>query len=253
MSHYAFGRQIEHAASGVRLQSLRLKPPFLVCPSCGCLHPGRVARRLAWMPGFTLLVIWAWSLVVPAAANAGAPELALLERYSSKELAPGALSVAVSPPDMAKAESEIGMALVLAVPNSAVVWNRRGSGTPLWDQPGGQTIAYLGNGEWVELKDEWSGYGGVPFGAVVAGGEAGWVDMRRVHRLPIPDGDILHVFPVEGVNLYSEPQGDFLLWLPPGTPLLLEDALGEDSWLSVKLLVGGQSGWLPAKAVQAGD
>lgn len=231
----------EGVAGGVRLPALRACRPAFVCPACGKVHPGGFVRLL-WLVGLVLPVWWLSPRQVRTApVSAGQHRV----RQLSAGLKPGAQRNIRRIPRVEHPPGPSTVSGVLAVPTTAVVWNRSGAGTYLWSAPGGEILGFLDNGGWLELLDSWQSAGGVPFGAVRAGDLAGWADMRAVHRLPRPEMQVEHVLPAAGGVLYAVPGGTALRWLPPGTPLLLNEH-PRGSWLEVQLLVGGESGWLPA-------
>lgn len=238
-------RRPDANAAGVRLPALRATRPVFVCPACGKVHPGGFFRLL-WL---VALVLPAWWLV-PRPALSTAVSDGIPRR--SAGLKPGAmLPGAGNVRQTRRSEQTPGPSSVsgaLAVPTTAVVWNRSGAGTYLWAEPGGRITGFLHNGLWVALLESWQGAGGVPFGAVRAGEVSGWADMRAVHRLPRPAEPVLLVRPDAGASLLDAPGGTLLRWLPPGTPLLLSGPETE-GWAGVALLVGGQAGWLLAAAL----
>jgi hypothetical protein len=222
----------------VRLDAPRLPRRGLVCPACGRVHG--VGKRVF---GLALLLAVVLSLPVGglATAEAGAARSARGAHarlgVGAEPLPASALTASPLPPD----PIQIPAPAPLTVPDTAVVWNRDGTGTYLWDRPGGAIAGFIENGLVVRLMERWEAHGGVPFGEIELEGVTGWADMRAVHRVALPEGGFERL-PV-GANLYDSPGGTALTWLTPGTPVVVL-AMGGAGWAEVELVVGDAGGWV---------
>ncbi|HUF37166.1 MAG TPA: SH3 domain-containing protein [Anaerolineales bacterium] len=223
--------------TGVRLAALRLPPRGLRCAVCGRVHG---VGRLVFWPALLL----AAALMLPfggdvqAGAGGGRAAAVRRARPAASTLPPAAVPADLeSPPD----PEPVAAPTALAVPATAVVWNRAGTGVYLWDRPGGAIVASIENGRIVQLADRWEALGGAPFGEVEFEGETGWVDMRSVHRVAVPEGGFDRI--AAGTFLYDAPGGRALAWLPAGTPVMVT-GVEEPGWQEVELVIGGETGWI---------
>ena len=228
--------------SGVFFRPLAAGRSLFRCRVCGRMHLRQFGRLIAF--ALSLLALF-FASAVRETAPAGhrrhpgvsRPAVAVLRAGPREEISRPAVSV-----------SPVG-SLPGEVPDTAVIWNRNGSGTYLWGSPGTGILAFLPNGVWVTLLGEWSEAGAVPFGAAEIGGRNGWLDMRDAHRMPQPGRLVLLTRPDTGVFLYENPGGKRLGWLPPGTPVMPEAGGEEGGWMTVRLLVGENTGSLPPGSI----
>jgi hypothetical protein len=225
----------------VRLDAPRLPRGGLRCPVCGRVHG--IGR---WIFALALLLAAVLSLPVggPARADTGTARSAGGGHARMESPAEPAEEAAArtGTADIQNSPVEVHPAVpLLNAPDTAVVWNRAGTGVYLWDRPGGAILAFIENGLVVRLTERWEGYGGVPFGEAAYDGGLGWVDMRSVHRVVVPEVGFDRL--AAGGYLYDAPGGQVLAWLPAGTPVIVigESATG---WLEVELLVGKARGWI---------
>lgn len=134
----------------------------------------------------------------------------------------------------------------LPIPDTGLIWNPKGEGVYLWQSPGQHILTWLANGAVIRFLDQWEAYGGLAWAWVSVAGQEGWVDATTSLRLIIPETGLTLVDGAGG-NLFTQPQGQKITWLSPGTPLQVQDDSSSppvEGWLQVTL-PDRQTGWIP--------
>jgi hypothetical protein len=235
-----FANQSMREATMIRLDAPRLGRRPLICPVCGRVHG--IGR---WLFALAMLAAAVFALPVGGLARVDTQAARRAEPGHAKpepaaELMPAIVSASAAPPAGLPSKPA---PTAIAIPDTAVVWNRTGLGVYLWDRPGGGIAGFVENGLMVRVMENWETYGGVPFGEVMVEEEIGWVDMRSVHRVVLAEGGFKRL--PQGAYLYAEPGGRALVWLTPGTPVVVIGLAGL-RWMEVELVIGGETGWIVA-------
>lgn len=137
----------------------------------------------------------------------------------------------------------------LPIPTTGVVWNPTGEGVYLWQAPGQTILNWVENGAVIQFLDTWEGYGGVAWAQVAYQEQIGWVDAAKLLRVTIPKTGLI-VVTGEGSFLYTQPQGQPLTWLTPGTPVeITTSETASPGWVQVSL-PNQEAGWVQETRLQ---
>lgn len=139
----------------------------------------------------------------------------------------------------------------LPIPDTGIIWNPKEEGVYLWQAPGQHILTWLINGAVIKFLDEWDAYGGLPWAWVSVDGQEGWVDATTTLRLIIPETGLTLVAGAGGY-LFTEPQGQKITWLSPGTSLEIQEDQSSptvEDWVQVTL-PDRQIGWIPQTLIQ---
>jgi hypothetical protein len=170
---------------------------------------------------------------------------------SSPTPSPKSLSTSIPSPTPVPTFTPQPTATPLAIPVTGVVWNPTGEGIYLWQTPGKNILAWLPNGTVLQFLDEWQPYGGLAWARLSFDGQEGWVDAPKILRLAIPEAGVTLVTG-EGGYLYTQPQGQKITWLTPGTPVQFyadSQSIEQQGWVQVTL-PDQQTGWLQQTLLQ---
>ena len=230
--------------------------PFsLVCPYCGCIH--RSARqRILWATVIILIVLLLVLISGIHPGSADQPDRSM--RYSAEPRTLPLRSITVplttSTPTVTSlpATTPTLTPTPLPIPTTGVIWNRENAGSYFWEAPGKGILSQLPNGTIVTFLEDWQAYGGLGWASVEFDGQTGWVNVVDIFRVTIPEGGFSQVVAAEGTYLYSEPQGQHILWLSPSTPFRIGQKMqvvNSQTWVSVGLL-NGTEGWMKKETIQ---
>ncbi|GAB4577505.1 MAG: hypothetical protein Fur0022_02360 [Anaerolineales bacterium] len=139
----------------------------------------------------------------------------------------------------------------LAIPDTGLIWNPDGEGVYLWQTPGENILDWLANGTVIRFLNAWEPYGGLAWAWISFDGQEGWVDATKLLRLTIPETG-LSLVDGAGSYLYTQPLGQKITWLSPGTPLQVHESHSPTTvqgWVQVTL-PDQQTGWLPQSLIQ---
>lgn len=132
----------------------------------------------------------------------------------------------------------------LTIPTTGVVWNPTGEGVYLWQAPGQTILTWVKNGAVIRFLEAWEPYGGQAWAQVAFQDQTGWVDAAKLLRVTIPKTGLV-VVAGEGSFLYTQPQGQPLTWLTPGTPVkvISPSEIIAPGWVQVSL-PNQEAGWV---------
>ena len=228
---------IEIGSSALTIQHGRLSP---VCPYCGRVHPETRRRVLV------LVLLLVATLVAGMAPEVRAePATSTIRRGHHLTVidrsAPEAVPVATAPSTATPRPTAQPSPTPLPIPKTGIVWTEHGASVYFYAEPGQGILRSIPNGTFVTLLDEFASYGNLPWTQVQLDEKTGWLTATDVHRLRFEGERFSQVAAPEGTNLYTEPQGQIVLWLPPGTPVRFQESAG--GWARVSAL-NGEVGWV---------
>ncbi len=234
------------------LPAIRWKWFSIRCPYCGFIH---CWTRPSIQFATCLLLILLWLVfagkIHPVHAEQKEVSLTIDAAPHAFERSSPLLQAGTIPPTPMPTVTSTPTPTPLPIPKTGVIWNQVGSGVYFWETPGQGLLAQFPNGTVVRFLDEWQPYGGLAWTYVAFNAQTGWVDATKILRLAIPESG-LTLIAGKGGYLYTQPQGQKITWLTPGTPVQLRadpQPIAQQGWIQVTL-PDQQSGWLQQTLLQ---